>query len=97
MLVRIVKMKFRETEISNFLQWFEQNKHFIVAFEGCLEVELWQDYKDPCTFFTHSRWTDEQSLQNYRQSDFFKATWTRTKTLFEEPAQAWSVALVNKV
>jgi len=88
-------MKFRTDEVEEFVAWFALNQHQIAGFTGCISLELWKDFADPCSFFTHSRWKDDQSLQNYRQSDFFKATWARTKALFEEPAQAWSVSLVN--
>jgi heme-degrading monooxygenase HmoA len=46
--------------------------------------------------FTYSQWDSEESLNAYRQTELFVQTWKRTKTLFQEKAEAWSVALINK-
>ena len=43
MLVRIVKMIFREDAIETFQQLFESRKELIRNFEGCNHLELWQD------------------------------------------------------
>lgn len=93
MLVRIVKLQFQQENIPDFLALFEESKHLIAAFEGCLHLELWQDTKDPCTFFTHSRWQSETALDAYRHSPFFQNTWRKTKAFFKEPAHAWSVSV----
>jgi heme-degrading monooxygenase HmoA len=91
MIVRIVQMTFRENEIDNFLSLFETRKHLIRHFSGCRHLELWQDANRPNIFFTYSIWETEESLNRYRFSDLFKDIWTKTKALFEEKANAWSV------
>jgi len=91
MLIRIVKLQFKPENIPSFERVFEASKSSIMAFEGCSKVELYQDLLDPGTFFTYSHWTDQAALEAYRDSDFFREVWGRTKKLFSERAQAWSV------
>lgn len=95
MIKRIVQMSFRPECRQDFLLLFEERKHIIRGFEGCMMLELWQDINNPDIFFTHSLWASEEHLNHYRFSAFFKDTWTRTKALFAEKAQAWSVDVVS--
>ena len=91
MLIRIVKLTFREENISSFEAIFEETKEMIRNFEGCQYLELYQDTKRANIFFTYSKWKDDSYLQAYRNSDFFKSVWIRTKSLFSERPEAWSV------
>jgi heme-degrading monooxygenase HmoA len=45
--------------------------------------------------FTLSIWDDETALEAYRQSELFQTTWAKTKVLFAEKAEAWSVEMMN--
>ena len=45
--------------------------------------------------FTISHWDSEAALELYRQSELFKFTWAKTKPLFEEKAQAWSLLNIS--
>ncbi|MFD2098827.1 putative quinol monooxygenase [Flagellimonas iocasae] len=94
MLIRIVKLTFKPENIPSFERIFKESKNGILAFEGCNMVELYQDPKNPCVFFTYSFWEKESDLERYRASDFFKDVWGTTKQLFSEKPEAWSV---NKV
>lgn len=91
MIVRIVQMTFRTEAIADFEQLFEERKERIRHFEGCRHLELWQDSANPAIFFTYSHWESEAHLNHYRFSGFFKDTWGRTKALFADKPQAWSV------
>jgi len=91
MLVRIVKMTFKQENIANFEQLFQQNQHKIRAFEGCQFLELYQDQKRANVFFTYSYWEHVDLLENYRQSKLFKEIWAKTKVMFCEKPEAWSV------
>jgi heme-degrading monooxygenase HmoA len=46
---------------------------------------------DDRVMMTYSLWDDEDSLNRYRHSDFFKQTWTTTKQLFAQKAEAVSL------
>ncbi|MEJ1222399.1 putative quinol monooxygenase [Sediminicola sp. 1XM1-17] len=91
MFVRIVKLTFKKENIASFEQIFETSKHVIRKVEGCSFLELLQDKDNPNIFFTYSFWQTEQDLENYRNSDLFKNIWGKTKILFAEKAEAWSV------
>lgn len=91
MLVRIVKMSFNKENVDTFLDNFHLNKGLIRNFEGCQFLELYRDNNDTNVFFTYSYWNSEDDLANYRQSDLFKAVWSKTKPLFNAKPEAWSV------
>ena len=91
MLVRIVKLCFRESEIPTFLNNFENSKDQIRAFEGCQFLELYRDQNTPNIFFTYSYWDSPEALEKYRHSDLFKGVWAKTKPLFSDKPEAWSV------
>ncbi len=91
MLVRIVKMGFKEEKVADFIAIFEKAKEKIRNFDGCEFLELYQDKNDASVFFTYSYWTNEEALEGYRTSDLFEITWKNTKKLFNQKPQAWSV------
>jgi heme-degrading monooxygenase HmoA len=95
MIKRFVKMQFRPDQTEAFIQVYESSRHLIRAFEGCEHVELLRDAACPEVFFTFSRWQSEAHLEAYRASDLFKGVWAKTKVLFAEKAQAWTVKEVN--
>lgn len=91
MLIRIVKLTFKQENISSFEAIFEETKEKIINFKGCAHLELYQDMKNPAVFFTYSHWENEAALEAYRDSDFFKKVWSKTRMLFQDKPQAWSV------
>ena len=91
MLIRIVKLTFKPENISSFESIFEASKERIKNFEGCLHLELYQEIDKPHVFFTYSFWKDSNALDSYRKSDFFRSTWAKTKVLFSDSPEAWSV------
>ena len=52
MIVRIVRMHFRASEVTTFLQIFEANKEAIRNFPGCTHLELLRDFSNQATFTT---------------------------------------------
>lgn len=90
MITRLVKMTFKEDTIADFLKLFEERKERIKANPGCLHLEMLQEKTGGLICFTYSIWDDELSLEAYRQSSFFKETWTATKKLFAQRAEAWT-------
>ena len=91
MIKRIVRMQFRKKKVPDFLELFRESCEAIRAFEGCMYLELLQDAKDPDVYVTLSIWESEEALNNYRNSDLFKETWSRTKKLFSKKPKAWSM------
>lgn len=97
MIVRVVKMVFVPEAVPVFLALFEERKEQIRHFKGCKHLELWRESGTEQVYFTYSHWENEAALNHYRFSDFFKDTWGKTKALFAEKAQAWSVEQVQVI
>jgi len=97
MITRIVRMHFRPGESEAFLDIFNASKHKIRQFEGCQHLCLYNEAGLPDVFFTVSIWTSAAYLDAYRNSELFRATWTKTKDLFADKAQAWSAKEVESV
>ncbi len=91
MIVRVVKMEFKDECVNEFIALFEDKKEKIRSFPGCQYLELLQglDAKKN-VFATYSYWKTEEELNNYRYSDLFKATWADTKKLFSKKPEAIS-------
>jgi len=97
MIKRIVKMTFRSEGQALFVEEvFEQSKARIRAFPGCRYMELLQHTDNPNVLFTLSIWDDEAALERYRQSELFQSTWQKTKALFADKAEAWSVTVLDE-
>ncbi len=91
MLTRIVKMTFQPEEMESFSNNFEENKHKIRASKGCKGLEIFHDIKEPNVIFTVSRWDSEADLNAYKESDLFGKVWKKTKKLFSDKPEAWSL------
>lgn len=88
-------MTFEPENIASFERIFTESSEHIRAFPGCHKLELLRDLSNPAVFFTCSIWESEGHLEAYRNSEFFKKVWTKTKKLFAQKAQAWSLELQN--
>lgn len=97
MLVRIVKMHFQEDKTDQFLLNFEKIKKKIIAYPGCLLLELYRDKQDPCIFFTYSHWDSETHLNAYRKSPMFGEVWKKTKAMFASKPEAWSLDRLERL
>ena len=91
MIVRLVKMTFRDEEVPRFQQLFDGWRRRIIAFHGCHKLELLHDASDPRIFFTHSEWESAADLDAYRNSPVFGDVWPVVKPLFAAPVEAWSL------
>lgn len=97
MIKRIVKLTFEADKVDDFLEVFNATKTKIRAFDGCTHLELWNDVNEKNVFFTYSYWESEVALNNYRHSELFKNVWAKTKVLFADKTQAWSVSQITVV
>lgn len=91
MITRIVKLTIQQEKAAEFIALFNDSKSRIKNSPGCQHIELLADIQQPNVFFTHSRWDSEEHLNLYRNSDLFKNIWPRTKILFADKAEAWSL------
>lgn len=97
MIIRIVRLTFRSEETNNFEALFDRTCNQIRNFEGCRHLQLLRDKDNPNIYCTYSHWDNEQCLENYRNSAFFKDTWTQTKALFADKPLAFSVDQLRKL
>ncbi len=97
MITRIVKMHFREEALHDFLKMFEEKKDYIRSQQGCLDLEMLADAKDPSTIFTYSHWDAESSLNNYKGTKLFGKVWKETKSYFRDKPEAWTLNSLYKL
>lgn len=86
-------MHFREEELEGFLNYFEQIKSQIENMPGLVNLKLYQDDENQNILFTMSTWLNQKHLDHYRNSELFAAVWPKTKALFADKAEAWSLKL----
>jgi quinol monooxygenase YgiN len=91
MITRIVKLSFETGHIESFKKIFAETKEGIRAFEGCIEVNAFQQLGHPSVFFTVSKWNSEADLENYRNSEFFTKVWSITRQGFNAKPEAWTL------
>lgn len=91
MIIRIVKMTFKADKTAEFETLFNQYKNEIANQPGCKKLSLMRDINQPEVFMTYSHWDNEESLNAYRKSETFGIVWPRTKALFANNPEAWSV------
>ncbi len=89
-LIRIVRLTLLPEKQDDFMEMFDTIRLKIRQFDGCYHLELLQDASFPNILTTYSVWKDESALNAYRNSDLFKATWSKTKTMFAAPPVAYS-------
>jgi heme-degrading monooxygenase HmoA len=95
MIKRIVKMSFRPDAVNEFENVFQSTRNRIASFEGCRKLELHKEKNAPNIYFTVSHWESETALNNYRNSELFATTWAKTKVLFNDKPEAWSLELTD--
>ncbi|CAN5357678.1 antibiotic biosynthesis monooxygenase [soil metagenome] len=91
MIIRIVRMHFREGGIKEFLEIFDKNKEKIRNFPGCTHLQLLKDADDPLCYTTYSHWNGPDDLENYRKSELFGSVWKPVKKLFSGKSEAFSL------
>ncbi len=97
MLIRVVRMYFKEENVQDFLEIFNESKDRIRNFEGCLKLDLLQDINQEHILTTYSYWRDKKSLDNYRHSAFFMENWAQMKKLFDHKPVAFSCIKLEEV
>ncbi|MCB0838871.1 MAG: antibiotic biosynthesis monooxygenase [Bacteroidetes bacterium] len=97
MIIRIVRMEFQEDKIEEFQGIFENSKHKIRNFPGCLHLELHRDKHSPWVRYTYSIWESEEKLNNYRYSELFASVWPQTKALFSAKPMAFSLEKIEEI
>ncbi|CAI8451338.1 MAG: Uncharacterised protein [Cryomorphaceae bacterium] len=90
MITRIVKLAIdpASEQGAEFERIFETSKDKIAAQNGCFGVKM---LRGEGHYFTYSQWSAEADLNAYRKSELFGAVWPRTKALFYDKPDAWTL------
>jgi len=96
MITRVVKLTFKNEHVDTFIGIVQQHQLQIRNFPGCHELHCYQDISSPNIFFTISKWENDEALNHYRYSDFFKTLWATLKPMFAEKAMAHSVGMLGQ-
>ena len=84
-------MTFQEDRCNDFLAIFTTYRDAIRNQPGCTHLDLLRDVRNSNVFFTYSHWDSEEQLNAYRDSETFGVVWPKTKALFADRPEAWSV------
>lgn len=91
MIVRIVRMTFKEEKINDFINLFTQTSSKIAEMKGCRHLELMKEANNTGVFCTYSIWDSETDLDDYRNSETFHTIWGECKKYFAERPIAFSL------
>lgn len=91
MIIRIVRMHFKEDGLDRFLEIFQKHQFAIRNVEGCTHLELLKDVNHPLVYTTLSHWEKASDLEAYRNSALFNEVWGQVKVLFSSSPQAFSL------
>ena len=97
MLIRLVRMTFRDECLPDFHRIFDISKAQIRAFPGCRHLELLRDLDQPAVRLTLSHWESADALDAYRRSGLFRTTWAATKVLFADRPVAFSMETIEVI
>lgn len=74
----------------DFESVFSGARSKIASFNGCQELRMLKAIDSTGVYTTVSTWTNQDALEQYRQSDLFKKTWSTVKPMFTARAVAYS-------
>lgn len=97
MVIRVVRMSFKEEKVQDFISLFNKTKNSIRDFDGCLRLDLLQDFGQEHILTTYSYWQDLKSLDKYRHSPLFLDTWAEMKEYFSAKPIAFSCKKIMEV
>ncbi|MFT5142905.1 MAG: quinol monooxygenase YgiN [Rhodothermales bacterium] len=84
-ITRLVRLTLLPEAFPAFEDIFAEAAPRIRSSPGCHHLELWRDIRYPNVVSTYSRWSSEAALNAYRETEFFRLIWGRTKMLFAAP------------
>jgi quinol monooxygenase YgiN len=91
MIVRVVRMTFKDENVVDFLRLFDNEAFKIRKMSGCHHLELMKDTKETNVFVTYSYWENDDLLDQYRHSEVFREIWQQCKKYFADKPMAFSM------
>ena len=92
---RIVKLILLEGEEENFLNIYRTRNPSLKNVKGCQSTCVLKSITSDQEFFTLSVWDSVQALEDYRNSEYFKETWSLVKQLLGGKTQVWNLDEIN--
>ena len=81
MITRIVRLTLKdELSLDEFKKLYTKRNPKSRGVSGCLEVRIMKDIKENNIYYTVSKWSNNQALEDYRSSEYFKQTWPMVKS-----------------
>lgn len=98
MIKRIVMMELLPDQEAAFLNIFNGVKKEIRSQPGCEGLEVLTSRSGGhLSVWTISLWENESNLDQYRDSDLFRQTWSAVKPLFAAKAKVWTLHSIEEV
>jgi len=91
MIIRVVKLSFDKSNLPEAIQKLEAIAPVVRSMNGCRNLEIGFRLKDRGVVFTYSHWDSVDHLNDYRDSSTFRDFWDDIKSLFSNPAEAYSL------
>jgi quinol monooxygenase YgiN len=94
-ITRIVRLVFEPQHVATFVDIYRSSYQLIRYSQGCNHLHLMRDHDNENIYYTYSKWNSHEDLEEYRKSELFSQTWARTKVLFADKPQAFSIVEVD--
>ncbi len=95
MIHRFVNLSFKPESKELVEQLFAEVSPKVRGFNGCEYLDIFFDPKGRGRVITYSLWDSTDHLEEYRNSELFKAFWDELKLHFAKPAEAYSLHRIH--
>lgn len=68
MYVSVSRLRVEAARAPELVAAFRERAHLVDAFDGFLDLEVWQSDRDPSEILMVSRWADRDSFKRYMRS-----------------------------
>lgn len=91
MILRIVKMELKETNIDLFHLFMKNLKDEKLKLEGCLHYDYFCDKQNEHIYFSYTIWVTDRHLKKYKKTELFKEVTRTVRNLCKKEPIAWTV------
>lgn len=92
MITRIVRLTLKDESSQNdFRALYASRNPMNRGVSGCLEVKIMKDINENNVYYTVSKWTTNEALENYRSSAYFKETWPMVKSTLASKTKVFTM------
>ena len=77
MYVSLSRLRVEEARAPELIAAFRRRAHLVDAFDGFVDLEVWQSDRDPGEVVMVSRWRDRDAFRAYMRSDAHRVSHDR--------------------